>query len=214
MNNHLIDSDLGYDLSSLDELETKRIPHRNRIRRVPFDYVAKFQLQGKPGTRIPATVNISAESWFICTSIGYSLVEPMVPETDIKDEDLKEAKNKWYLLSRSLLSQKLTDISRNTTEFSPFQEAAQLDTSTIQNLRESLSFTYAIKDTGSGRELQNEPIHNLAGLGKADGTRPFRELVVPYVFAPNSSIIIELREINTIKGGTVHMVFQGFKEYR
>ena len=84
----------------------------------------------------------------------------------------------------------------------------------IQNLHEALSFTYAIIDKGSGRELQNEPIHNLAGLGKADGTRPFRELVVPYVFAPNSTVVIELHELTTVSGGIVHMVFQGYKEFR
>lgn len=83
----------------------------------------------------------------------------------------------------------------------------------IQLLRELLSFKYAIIDAGSGRELQNAPIFNLAGLGKADGDRPFRELTVPYIFAPNSTIVIELEEVTTLPGAIVHMVFQGYKEF-
>lgn len=172
------------DIGGLDELDqVRRLRRRARgtaqgyaaVRRIPFDNVAKFRLTGERGRIVPAAINISAEAWFICTSIGYSLEEPQEP-----------------LNSPPIVLNALQG----------------------QDLREALSFKYAIIDRGSGRELQNEPIHNLAGLGKADGVRPFRELVVPYVFAPNSTIVIELTEIVTFRDGIVHIDFQGYKEYR
>ena len=173
MNNHGTEYDLGYDLESLGDMEGTRRTRR-QVRRIPYDYIAKFRLTGIPGRVVRETVNISSEARFICASIGYSLEEPPPPA-------------------------------------SPSQPPVALQ---IQNLRESLSFTYAIIDKGSGRELQNEPIHNLAGLGRPDGVRPFRELIVPYVFLPNSSIVIEIRELTTIADGTIHIDFQGYKEFR
>jgi len=172
------------DIGSLDELDqARRLRRRGRgvaygyaaVRRIPYDYVAKFRLSGERGRVVPATINISAEAWFICPTIGYSLEEP--PE----------------------------QLGSPPVILASFQG---------RDIREALSFKYAIIDRGSGRELQNEAIHNLAGLGTADGVRPFRELTVPYVFAPNSTIVIELTEIVTVRDGIVHMDFQGYKEYR
>jgi hypothetical protein len=159
------------EIGSLDELDQAR-RRRQRVRRLPYDYVALFRLTGRRGSIVPATINISAEAWFICTSIGYSLEEPEPPANG---------------------------------------------NGPVINLAAGpggLSFKYAIIDKGSGRELQNTPIHNLAGLGAPDGVRPFRELVVPYVFAPNSSIVVELHEITTVANGIVHINFQGYKEFR
>src|SRR5262249_45583910 len=39
-----------------------------------------------------------------------------------------------------------------------------------------LSFLFSIVDTATGRELQDEPTHNLASLGSSTGDRPFRRL--------------------------------------
>ena len=36
-----------------------------------------------------------------------------------------------------------------------------------------IDFKYSIVDSGSGRELQNQPIHNIAGLGEATGETAF-----------------------------------------
>ncbi len=46
-----------------------------------------------------------------------------------------------------------------------------------------IDFKYSIVDSGTGRELQNQPIHNIAGLGRADGDRPFRPFAKPMVFS-------------------------------
>lgn len=73
-----------------------------------------------------------------------------------------------------------------------------------------LNFLYTITDQGSGRELQNEPIHNIAGLGIANGDRPFRTFPKPIVFRPRSVVQFEVREISG-GPGTLFFVLQGYK---
>jgi hypothetical protein len=75
---------------------------------------------------------------------------------------------------------------------------------------EDLSFKYAIIDNGTGRELQSEPIHNLSGLGIANGDRPFRMFPKPIVFEPRSVILFQVQEI--LGGpGKLYFVLQGYK---
>jgi len=59
-----------------------------------------------------------------------------------------------------------------------------------------IDFKYSIVDSGTGRELQNQPIYNIAGLGKADGDRPFRPFPKPMMFLPRSTIRIEVEELS------------------
>ena len=73
-----------------------------------------------------------------------------------------------------------------------------------------LSFLYTIIDKGSGRELQSEPIHNIAGLGIANGDRPFRVFPKPIVFEPRSVIQFHVQEISG-GPGTLYFVLQGYK---
>jgi hypothetical protein len=78
----------------------------------------------------------------------------------------------------------------------------------------AIDFKYSIVDSGSGRELQNRPIHNIAGLGEATGRRPFRSLAKPMLFVPRSTIRIEVEEVRddpTIKGAELFIVFHGYK---
>jgi hypothetical protein len=78
----------------------------------------------------------------------------------------------------------------------------------------AIDFKYSIVDSGSGRELQNRPIHNIAGLGEATGRRPFRPLAKPMLFMPRSTIRIEVEEISeeTIhKNAELFIVLHGYK---
>ena len=77
----------------------------------------------------------------------------------------------------------------------------------------TIDFTYSIVDSGSGRELQNRPIHNIAGLGEATGRRPFRPLAKPMLFMPRSTIRIEVEEITvrTTTGADLFIVLHGYK---
>jgi hypothetical protein len=72
-----------------------------------------------------------------------------------------------------------------------------------------VSFRYAIFDTGTGRDLQNQPIHNIAGLGIADGERPFKKFARPMIFLPRSTIRVTVQE--HFGRGTLYFVFQGYK---
>jgi len=172
------------ELGTLEELGISRRIGSRRTKRMPYDYVVSFTLSGNRGNRIPGSINITSEARFVCTSIGYGVQEP-------------ESFTPPGVRERVPLV---------------FTEPSVLPA--IQLLRELLSFKYAIIDVGSGRELQSAAVFNLAGLGRADGDRPFRELTVPYIFAPNSTIVIELEEVTTLSGAIVHIVFQGFKEFR
>jgi len=73
-----------------------------------------------------------------------------------------------------------------------------------------LSFLYSIQDNGTGRAYQNEPVHNIAGLGIANGERPFRRLAHPIVFEPRSVILFQIHEISG-GPGTLYVVLQGYK---
>lgn len=192
------------NLGVLEDFDGSRRVSRAAVRRVPYDYVAIFRLTGRRGNVVTTAINVNADARFICTSLGYSLEEPEVPPA-----------SPGIILSPTLgVSSFLRGTLRTSaTSLNRGLQAEQLAALQTQNIRDNLSFRYAIVDKGSGRELQNTPIHNMAGLGRADGERPFRELAVPYVFAPNSSISIDLYEIVTIPGGTIHLDFQGYKEF-
>jgi hypothetical protein len=77
------------------------------------------------------------------------------------------------------------------------------------NRVEDVSFRYTIFDSGRGRELQNQPLHNVAGLGIASGDRPFKRLARPMVFLPRSTIRIQVEE--RFGRGRLFFVFQGYK---
>jgi len=75
---------------------------------------------------------------------------------------------------------------------------------------EEISFLYSIDLVSTGRELQNKPIHNIAGLGIANGDRPFRPFARPVAFEPRSVIRIQIEELSTLPG-TLYIVLQGYK---
>jgi hypothetical protein len=77
------------------------------------------------------------------------------------------------------------------------------------NRPEEVSFRYTIFDSGRGVELQNQPINNIAGLGIANGDRPFKRFARPMIFLPRSAIRITIEE--HFGRGTLFLVFQGYK---
>jgi hypothetical protein len=77
------------------------------------------------------------------------------------------------------------------------------------NTPEDVSFRYSIYDSGRGRDLQNQPLHNIAGLGIADGDRPFKKLARSMVFLPRSTIRVRVEE--RFGRGTLFVVLQGYK---
>lgn len=80
----------------------------------------------------------------------------------------------------------------------------------------AIDFKYSIVDSGTGRELQSRPIHNIAGLGGPNGERPFRALAKPMVFMPRSTIRVEVEEITddgTTKDAELFIVLHGYKMF-
>jgi hypothetical protein len=75
---------------------------------------------------------------------------------------------------------------------------------------ERLQFLYALFDEGTGRAFQSEPILNIAGLGIADGDRPFRPFIPPITFTPQSTIRLEVVPKSEFKG-ELHIVLHGYK---
>jgi hypothetical protein len=73
-----------------------------------------------------------------------------------------------------------------------------------------VQFLYALFDDGSGREFQNDPLLSIAGLGSADGDRPFRNLSPPVTFAPQTTIRLEITEKSEFKG-ELHVSLHGYK---
>jgi len=75
---------------------------------------------------------------------------------------------------------------------------------------EEVSFLYSIDAGATGREYQNKAIHNIAGLGIANGDRPFRPFAKPIMFELRSFIRIQIEEISG-PPGTLFIVLQGYK---
>jgi hypothetical protein len=75
---------------------------------------------------------------------------------------------------------------------------------------EEVSFLYSLDVGNTGREYQSKPIHNIAGLGIANGDRPMRPFAKPMVFEPRSFIRLQIEELSG-PPGTLFIVLQGYK---
>jgi hypothetical protein len=189
-----------------DTTEARRpVPAAATLKEIPYDHVVTFRLTGIPGTRLPGVINVSVDGAFVAVAIGYSFIPApfMVALNDSGD------------LTRPVN----TDIDT----WSKFLEPAVGNDprGLVQQLLSCLmvrlcgiDFKYSIIDSGAGRELQNLAIHNIAGLGKADGDRPFRPMAKPMLFMPRSTIRIEVQELSSLpihRGAELFIVLHGYK---
>jgi hypothetical protein len=208
------------------------------VKELPYDYVATFALQGKPGNRVQDVINISTDGAFVAVSIGYSFIPALTKHLTIEIPTPLSPPSGGVLLTTSqgldvrltgvgLLPQPLPDFDGFSRDFALFLVSSTLLGSTIPPIVNPIAlmqclliqtcgidFKYSIIDSGSGRELQNQPIHNIAGLGKADGERPFRPLAKPMLFMPRSTIRIEVEEVSEgllYKDSLLFIVLHGYK---
>jgi hypothetical protein len=165
---------------------------------IPYDYVAKFKLQGKAGNRVQDVINISVEGGFVAVAIGYSFIPPKFPTLPALPSPTTGTGTSVALTSGIPLS--LMDwflAVLNLPDFAlPNNPLPAMLLQCLLAKKCGINFKYSIVDSGTGRELQNQPIHNIAGLGEASGERPFRPLAKPMLFMPRSTIRIEVEEIS------------------
>jgi hypothetical protein len=191
--------------------------HSSRV--IPFDYVTSFSLSGSPRNLIEDEIPINAEGGFVATSIGYGLA------VDSLDVSLTGVPDPVNLGTQVTLGQFPTSALQDGIRIRPnFLRIAfdnngvlsgNLSASVVNRLFERLnrpedvSFRYTLFDAGAGRELQNQPINNIAGLGIGNGDRPFKRLARPLMFGPRSTIRVTVEEL--FGRGTLFIVFQGYK---
>jgi hypothetical protein len=194
------------------------------VKELPYDYVATFALQGKPGNRVQDVINISTDGAFVAAAVGYSFLpkvpaalgEITVPRSPPTHTTLAEVFADG-IVSRlvSLLNTPVDlvqTIEQLTALIRPIVNPTLIQCILVRLC--GIDFKYSIIDSGSGRELQNQPIHNIAGLGKADGERPFRPLAKPMLFMPRSTIRIEVEEVSAgllYQDSLLYIVLHGYK---
>jgi len=201
---------------------------------IPFDYVASFQLTGSPGNQVEQEIPINVEGGFVATSIGYGLgVETLDVKlkedkekiTEVADPIDPDKKKKLIKLSELQLKDFSSNALQEGIRIRPnfirvalqngslFSENMPLELANRVferlNRPDDVSFRYSIFDSGTGRELQNQPINNIAGLGIANGDRPFKQLARPMLFLPRSTIRVIVEE--QFGRGNLFIVFQGYK---
>lgn len=190
------------------------------VKEIPYDYVATFTLEGRRGNRLQDVINISVEGAFVAVTIGYSFVPKAgTPEVDVILRNAAGAAaaavNSTTITGRvlSIIQPFLSPFQLVRGQPLPFiapEEVAQCLAMRLCGIH----FKYSIIDSGSGRELQNKPIHNIAGLGEASGDRPFRNLAKPMLFQPRSTIRVEIEEISAgqlYAGAELYFVLHGYK---
>src|SRR5262249_18964696 len=151
---------------------------------IPYDYVARFRLRGVAGNRVADVINVSVEGAFCAAAIGYSFI-PAPPLAMPPDQTIGGVLNPLSRAAPALLN--ALGATANPIDDMLRCFAARLC---------GIDFKYSIVDSATGRELQNQPIHNIAGLGEASGHRPFRPFAKPMLFLPRSTIRIEVEEIS------------------
>lgn len=195
---------------------------------VPFDYVSTLQLEGKPGRLAEDEVPINIDGGYLATSIGYSLdvgdtavefdhqTPPGMGQGPDPGESVDLGKFALKNFPHEILFEGIR-IHPLRVRFAygcdgnlarvPREMLGRLFQSA--NRAEEVRFRFTITDSATGRELQNQPNYNVAGLGIANGDRPFKVLHRPMTFLPRSTIRIQVEEI--FGKGRLFIVFQGYK---
>ena len=178
------------------------------VKEIPYDYVARFTLQGNNrGNRVPDVINISTDGAFVAVTIGYSFIPAPLP--DLTQAENTGTTNRKVFLARRILGRNARIQSVNDVIGDP---RALLQCLMVRYC--GIDFKYSIIDSGTGRELQNLSIHNIAGLGEATGERPFRQFAKPMLFMPRSTIRIVIEEVSVgplYVGAELSLVLHGYK---
>jgi hypothetical protein len=198
-------------------------------RAVPFDSVAKFELTGRSGNVLEDEITVTTEGALVVSTLGYGLAveredvgldlgdnppDPVdlhqlqldaFPPSSLLDgirfrkEYLRVALQPLLPLAMPPITHPLAQVPRTVVN----QVFERL------NRSEDVDFLYSIYDAGTGQSWQNVPLFNVAGLGIANGLRPFKQLAKPAVLAPRSTLHITVEE--RFGRGELYLDFQGYK---
>jgi hypothetical protein len=184
---------------------------------IPYDYAASFELRGIPGNIVQDVINVSVEGVFVATAIGYGFEEERGQPIDIPIASPPSFFKPGDIPLSDIPPEALITGFRLDPRLGPtvFSEDLPLGLSNklFQRVKppEEISFLFSIVDSATGRELQDEPTHNLASLGKSNGERPFRLLAQPLTFQPRSTIRVQVIERSEGISGTLFIVLYGYK---
>ncbi len=185
----------GYPTTASQAAPSQTVPSPTN-KEIPYDYVAVFKLQGVPGNRVEDVINISVDGAFIATAVGYSFIPARFPRQPIPTQP---AIGGAIPAPAPPIPNKLVDWiftnAINPQGLDPRQFISDLASCLLRS-QCAIDFRYSIIDSGTGRELQNRPIHNISGLGEPSGERPFRPFARPVLFQPRSTIRIVVEEIS------------------
>jgi hypothetical protein len=198
------------------------------VKEIPYDYVATFTLQGRRGNRVQDVINISVDGAFVAVAIGYSFIPDLAKHVTI-NELAAQRRLVWNLNGSGELQDAPDNLESIDVDFlsakvsTPPLPLPQLEDRLVDPVallqcllvhKCGIDFKYSIIDSGTGRELQNQPIHNIAGLGEPSGERPFRPFAKPILFMPRSTIRIEVEELSVgrlYKDAQLYIVLHGYK---
>jgi hypothetical protein len=207
---------------------------------IPYDYAAAFVLTGRPGNVVQDVINISPEGAFVAVAIGYGLEEERGRPIQVQGLDVPPGTPPVVILPGDITlgnipAEALIEGFRVNPRFAPIifrtepaEEFSDQQTVSGDLLKppnqqpglferlkapEEISFLFSIVDSASGRELQDEPIHNIASLGKSNGERPFRFLAQPLSFLPRSTMRLQIIERSEGVRGTLFIVLYGYKMF-
>lgn len=191
-------------------------------RSMPFDYSVRFTLTGEAGTRQQQEVPVDAGEGFRVNSIAYGLQsDGRAVQLDRAATGTNSRVDLSQLRVDHLPVEAWLDGFRIRPQYLRFalDSSGQLGGSVEPDLADRIferlnrpgdvSFRYEITDGGTGRDLQNIPIHNIGGLGSADGKRPFKTLPRPLELFPRSTLKLTVYE--TFGRGELFIVFQGYR---
>lgn len=186
-------------------------------REIPYDYVATFTLKGEPGHREQDVINVSVDGAFVAVAIGYSFLPGNTTEL-VRVVQPTVGQIESTAAASPPTSEFLRNLAILATAAATVATSIGIDAASVARCLAirlcGIDFKYSIVDSATGRELQNKAIHNIAGLGKADGDRPFRPFAKPMLFMPRSTIRIEIEEVSAgrlFAGGTLFFVLHGYK---
>lgn len=168
------------------------------INEIPFDYVAKFNLMGRRGNRVQDVINISVEGAFVAVAIAYSFI-PALRSLEVRNPSaIASSPFAGYIepFIEPLRGSETPDPTVQERRQEQQKDLIRMLFQCCASHHCGIHFKYNIVDSGSGRELQNQPIHNISGLGESSGERPFRPFAKPMIFLPRSTIRIEVEEIS------------------